>query len=123
MAVSGKSRNFATEVEKRTYLIMTTIALDRETRNYWNYIKSANSRAKLTLITLLSSSLTNEQETVVIEDKQPLRVRRQQAMTDEQTELQMHGTPIPLTEESKTSMQDVISVNSGRLAKGMEKWL
>lgn len=102
---------------------MTTIALDRETRNYWNYIKSANSRAKLTLITLLSSSLTNEQETVVIEDKQPLRVRRQQAMTDEQTELQMHGTPIPLTEESETSMQDVISVNSGRLAKGMEKWL
>jgi len=36
---------------------MTAIALDKETSNYWEIIKDASNKAKLTLMTLISASM------------------------------------------------------------------
>ena len=73
---------------------MTSVALDRETSNYWDYIKDASQKAKLTLLTLISASMTDED--VVTTRIKTAKARRLGAMTDEQMEREMQGTPIPL---------------------------
>ena len=100
---------------------MTAIALDRETRNYWEQIKCASSKAKLTLITLLSASMADEEEMVIT--RRPSKVRRLSTMTDEQMELEMEGEPTPIMIEKEEIPADIVKANSGRIAKGLEKWL
>ena len=39
---------------------MTTLALEQETRNYWQLLKGASDQVKLSLISLLSSSLVSK---------------------------------------------------------------
>ena len=49
---------------------MTTIAIEQETMNYWNLLKDASNQVKLSLISLLSSSLiSGEDEVKVKEDR------------------------------------------------------
>ena len=100
---------------------MTAIALDRETRNYWEQIKSASSKTKLTLITLLSASMADDEEMVIT--RRPSKVRRLSFMTDEQKELDMQGESTPIAVMDEASPADVVEGNKGRMAKGIEKWL
>ena len=102
---------------------MTAIALDRETRNYWEQIKSASSKAKLTLITLLSASMADEEDVVVTCATLPVSARRLNTMSDEEMELEMQGEPVPITTEEETPLVDIVEANSGRIVKGLEKWL
>lgn len=101
---------------------MTTVSIDRETSDYWELIKKANSKAKLTLITLLSTSLTDADIAVKVETK-PLKARRPDALSDEEMESLMQGAPVPLNEDKATDLKDIVEANSGKLVKGMEKWL
>ena len=41
---------------------MSAIALDRETSNYWDLVKGASHKTKLTLLSLISASMTEEAE-------------------------------------------------------------
>ncbi len=41
---------------------MTTLALEQETRNYWQLLKGASDQVKLSLISLLSSSLLSKDD-------------------------------------------------------------
>ena len=41
---------------------MTTLALEQETKNYWQLLKGASDQVKLALISLLSSSLISKEE-------------------------------------------------------------
>ena len=40
---------------------MNTLALEQETRNYWQLLKGASDQVKLSLISLLSSSLVKKE--------------------------------------------------------------
>ncbi len=42
---------------------MTAIALDRETSSYWEMIKNASNKTKLTLLTLISASMVDDEIT------------------------------------------------------------
>lgn len=75
---------------------MTTLTLDRETSRYWELIRTADRRSKLMLITLLSSSLAEGDDSIAIAPRRPLRASRPGAMTDEQMEQEMTGQPVPL---------------------------
>ena len=101
---------------------MTAITLDRETSNYWELIKSASNKAKLSLITLLSSSIADTEDMIITHQK-PAKARRLNAMTDEQMEQEMQGEAIPISAETETTAQEIITANRGRIAKGLEKWL
>lgn len=101
---------------------MTTIALDKETSNYWNYIKKASDKEKLTLIALLSSSLADGNDAVKVETK-PLKARRLNALSDEEMENLMQGDSVPVSDSEDTELKDIVEANSGRLTKGLEKWL
>ena len=100
---------------------MTAIALDSETRNYWEQIKSASSKAKLTLITLLSASMADEEGMVIT--RRPSKVHRLSTMTDEQMELEMQGEATPIMIEEEAIPADIVKANSGRISEGLEKWL
>ena len=41
---------------------MTTLALEQETKNYWQMLKGASDQVKLSLISLLSSSLVSKED-------------------------------------------------------------
>lgn len=43
---------------------MTTLALEQETKNYWQLLKGASDQVKLSLISLLSSSLISKEDDV-----------------------------------------------------------
>lgn len=47
---------------------MTTIAIEQETMNYWQLLKGASDHVKLSLISLLSSSLVSKDVDVKTED-------------------------------------------------------
>ena len=100
---------------------MTTVALNRETRECWNFIKNASSQTKLTLITLLSSSMSNGDEVIV--RNAPLKVHRPHAMTDEELERSMQGEPLPIVDNDNADLADIISANSGKIVKGLDRWL
>ena len=101
--------------------IMTAIALDRETSNYWEMIKGASNKAKLTLLTLISASMSGDE--VVVTQKNPAKARRMSAMTDEQMEREMQGEPTPIMAAEETDPSDIVDANCGRIANGLEKWL
>jgi hypothetical protein len=48
---------------------MTTIALEQEAYNYWEQLKGASDKVKLTLISLLSTSLVSKDVEVTTEQK------------------------------------------------------
>jgi hypothetical protein len=100
---------------------MTTLALDRETSHYWDYIKDASNESKLTLITLISASMAGEK--VVTTKTEPVKAHRFNALTDEQMEREMQGEPTPIIANNETSTADIIDANRGRLVNGLEKWL
>ena len=102
---------------------MTSIVLERETKNYWNLIKDAGNEVKLALISLLSSSMGKDANSVVLQVK-PSKAKRLHAMTDEELAKEITGEPIPLgNDDSDTAVSDLISANSGKLENGLEKWL
>jgi len=101
---------------------MNTLAIDRETSNYWELIKRANDKSKLTLITLLSSSLSNKEDELVVETK-PLKAHRLDTVSDEEMESLMEGTPVPITDDGEGEISDFVDANRGRIVKGLEKWL
>lgn len=101
---------------------MTTIALDKGTSNYWNLIKTATEKEKLMLIALLSSSLADGEGNVAIETK-TIKGHRRHAISDEEMEQLINGTPQPLSTEDNINLQDIVDANQGRIVKGLEKWL
>ena len=100
---------------------MTAIAVKRETSNYWNLIKDAGNEVKLALITLLSSSMAKDQDMCVTTEK--TKARRLDRIADEDMEKMMTGEPIPITDDGKDTLTDIVNANKGRILKGMEKWL
>lgn len=48
---------------------MTTLALEQETKNYWQLLKGASDQVKLALISLLSSSLISKEDAVKATDE------------------------------------------------------
>ncbi|MBR1504050.1 MAG: hypothetical protein IJ618_09250 [Prevotella sp.] len=102
---------------------MSTVVLERETKNYWNLIKDAGNEVKLALITLLSSSMSKDSDAIIFESK-PVKAKRLHAMTDEMMAEEIKGEPIPLCgDENEIAVDDIVAANSGRLKDGMEKWL
>jgi len=99
---------------------MTAIALDRETKEYWDIIKSASSKSKLSLIMLLSASMADED--IVVTHAMPLKAHRRTALSDEQIEDEMKGSPVPI-ESSDENISELIDANRGRIVEGLEKWL
>ncbi len=99
---------------------MTAIALDRETSSYWEMIKNASNKTKLTLLTLISASMVDDEITT---SPKPTKARRSSAMTDEEMELEMQGKATPITESLDTKLSDIVDGNCKRIAKGLEKWL
>jgi len=47
---------------------MNTLAIEQETRNYWELLKGASDQVKLSLISLLSSSLVSKEHVVKSSD-------------------------------------------------------
>lgn len=102
---------------------MASIVLERETKNYWDLIKDAGTEVKLALISLLSSSMSKDADNVVIEVK-PTKAKRLHKMTDEQLANEIDGDPILLgNNDGEPVVNDLVEANSGRLEKGLEKWL
>ena len=54
---------------------MTTIAIEQETMNYWQQLKDASDQVKLSLISLLSSSLVSKDVVVKTEDSTRILIR------------------------------------------------
>ena len=106
LQVSVKNRIFARR--NKDNWIMTTIALDQETSNYWEMIKGASKNAKLMLLTLISASMTDEE--VIITHKKPM-------------EQEMEGAPTPIMVAEEVDPSDIVEANRGRVANGLEKWL
>ena len=104
---------------------MTAIALNRDVSGYWDYIKNASNQTKLALISLLSNSLMENESTeaIGVAKHAVWKAHRTNSINDELTEKEMHGEPISLVEDSDTSIEDIISGNSGKIAKSVEKWL
>ena len=100
---------------------MTAITLDKETSNYWEIIKDASSKTKLTLLTLISASMVDDE--VVTTKQKPLRARRFNKMTDEELAREMQGEPVPIMIDSETCPADIVEANRGKIVKGLEKWL
>lgn len=100
---------------------MTAIALDKETSNYWEIIKNASNKAKLTLLTLISASMVDDE--VVTTQQKPLKAHRLSALTDDEMEGEMQGDATPIMAVSETNPSDIVEANRGKLIEGMEKWL
>lgn len=116
---SEKCRIFASR--NKDNWIMTTIALDQETSNYWEMIKGASNKTKLMLLTLISASMTDEE--VIITHKKPAKAHRVSVMTDDQMEQEMEGDPMPIMVAEEADPSDIVEANRGRVANGLEKWL
>ena len=54
---------------------MTTIAIEQETMNYWQQLKDASDHVKLSLISLLSSSLVSKDVDVKTENAEQIVIR------------------------------------------------
>ena len=55
---------------------MATLALEQETKNYWQLLKGASDQVKLALISLLSSSLVSKEDaTKPIDEAQNATIR------------------------------------------------
>ena len=54
---------------------MTTIAIEQETMNYWQLLKGASDQVKLSLISLLSSSLVSKEVDVKTKDSVRVDIR------------------------------------------------
>ena len=100
---------------------MTAIAIDRETSNYWEIIKNASSKTKLTLLTLISASMVDDE--VVTTKQKPVKAHRLSAMTDDEMEREMQGDPQPIMSDSDVNLAGIMEANSGKIVKGLEKWL
>lgn len=101
---------------------MTKAILEHETSNYWNLIKDASNEVKLALIVRLSSSLVNDDEETT-SHRRPLKARRLNAMTTEELEQEMQDEPMPLTGHDDYQLSDLVAANSGKITKGLERWL
>ena len=55
-------------MNEKTNNMMTTNAIEQETMNYWQLLKGASDQVKLSLISLLSSSLVSEDLNVTTND-------------------------------------------------------
>ena len=54
---------------------MTTIAIEQETMNYWQLLKGASDQVKLSLISLLSSSLESKEVDVKTKDDAQIKIK------------------------------------------------
>lgn len=100
---------------------MTAITLDRETSKYWDIIKNASNKAKLTLLTLISASMVEDE--VITTNKKPAKAHRLSAMSDDDMEREMQGDPVPIIADNEVNPADIIEANRGKIVKGLEKWL
>ena len=100
---------------------MTAIAVDKETSNYWEMIKGASNKAKLTLMALISASMVDDE--IITTRQKPVKAHRLSAMTDEEMELEMHGDATALSGEDEGALSEIVEANRGRIVKGLEKWL
>lgn len=100
---------------------MTAIAIDRETSNYWEIIKDASKKSKLTLLTLLSASMVDDE--LVTTQQHPVKARRLSAMTDDEMEREMQGESTPIIADAESTPAEIVEANRGRIVKGLEKWL
>ena len=100
---------------------MATIVLDKETSNYWDLIKTASNKAKLTLIALLSSSMA-EEDGVIIEKHKPLKARRLSRISDTDMEKEICGDPSSIVAD-EPDITKIVEGNKGRILSGLEKWL
>lgn len=101
---------------------MGTISLDKkDIGTYWNFIKDADNQTKLSLIAMLSSSMNGGEKGSGLPSVR--KGRRLSAMSDDAMEREMQGAPVPIECAEETSIADLVNVNSGRLVKGLEKWL
>jgi len=101
---------------------MTTIALERETKDYWNLIKDATKEVKLALVALLNTSIADDTSSVGIETR-PAKALRLSRLSDEEMESLMQGDSTPISNECESKTSDIVNANCGRLANGLEKWL
>ncbi len=118
LQISDSCRIFAAENQKTK--CMTSIVLDKETSNYWELIKSASNKAKLTLIALLSSSMA--EDGVIIEKHKPLKARRLSRISDTDMEKEICGDPSPIVAD-EPDISKIVEGNKGRILNGLEKWL
>ncbi len=100
---------------------MTAIAVDKETSNYWEMIKGASNKAKLTLMALISASMVDDE--IITTRQKPVKAHRLSAMTDEEMELEMQGDATALSGEDEGALSEIVEANRGRIVKGLEKWL
>lgn len=100
---------------------MTAIALDKETSNYWEIIKDASNKAKLTLMTLISASMVDDE--LVTTKQHPIKARRLSAMTDDEMEREMQGEPTPIMSHAESTPAEIVEANRGKIVNGLEKWL
>ena len=100
---------------------MTTVALNRETRCYWDFIKNASIQEKQMLIMLLSASMNNEEDVVV--RQKPVEARRLNTFDDEVMQMTMQDEPTAIEATDEASLSDIVNSNKGKIANGLERWL
>ena len=92
---------------------------------YWRTLSTLSTKLKLGLATRLTAAAF-EEETSRLE-KHPCRIAKVKRMavgkTDAELDKLFAGKSMPELPEGDSSWQDIISANSGRTIKPIEKWL
>ena len=102
---------------------MPATALDRETLKYWDSIKGAGRETKLTLISLLSTSLKESMDNDCVAPEHRRKLRARHRSVTAQLPSNYDAEPIPLPSETDSTLSGIIDANSGKLIEGLEKWL
>ena len=93
---------------------------------YWDKLSTLSLRAKLQLASLLTASALDEASKgdVSTQTRRTVRVKRRalNSPSDAQLESRFAGTEVPVAPEDP-SWSQVISSNTGKTIKPIEKWL
>ena len=93
-------------------------------QTYWDKLSTLSLRAKLQLASLLTASALDEanESDVSTQTKRKVRRRALNSPSDAQLESRFAGTEVPVTPEDP-SWSQVITSNTGKTIKPIEKWL
>ena len=95
-------------------------------QTYWDKLSTLSLKAKLQLASLLTASALDEanESDVSIQTRRTGKVRRRalNSPSDAQLESRFAGTEVPVAPEDP-SWSQVISSNTGKTIKPIEKWL
>ena len=95
-------------------------------KDYWEKLSTLSLKAKLQLASLLTASALDEanESDVSIQTRRTGKVRRRalNSPSDAQLESRFAGTEVPVASEDP-SWSQVISSNTGKTIKPIEKWL